>query len=224
MRNADDCRTFRLLKAQALRGDAELMWLVGTAYRDGHFHCIGRESDVPVRRNLRLAVHWLERAAEKRSTGGMVDLAAVLYQQGLNAKDAEMRRSKFVEALRWERCAWRHGESLAAWNVAITCSALGRRKACFKWLCNSYRSGGEDLEAIALCYAAGYGVRKDAAKARTLLRKAKRQCHAAAVDSKVVTNLLAKLRRGTSIEIKEPITRMIGALATENVESSDGFA
>lgn len=220
MRNVDVCRIFKLLKAQALRGDAELMWLVGTAYRDGHFQCAGQKTDVPVRRNCRLALRWLERAAEKHSTGGMVDLAALLYQQGLNSKDAKMRRSKFVEALRWERRAWRHGESLAAWNAAITCSALGRRKACFKWLCNSYRSGGDDLEAIALCYAAGYGVHKDSAKARTLLRRAKRQCNAMASDSKVVANLLAKLSRGTSIEIKEPITRMIGALVTENAESS----
>ena len=220
MRNADDYRTFRLLKAQALRGDAELMWLVGTAYRDGHFHCIGQESDVPVRRNLRLALHWLERAAEKRNTGGMVDLAALLYQQGLNAKDAETRRSKFSEALRWELRAWRHGEFLAAWNAAITCSALGRRKACFKWLCNSYRKSGEDLEAVALCYATGYGVRKDAAKARTLLRKVKRQCNATTGDSKVASNLLAKLRRGERIEIKEPITQMIMDLETENVKSA----
>ena len=205
---------FGLLKARARRGNADLMWLVGTAYRDGHFRCIGRKWEVPVRRSVKLAMRWLERAAEKRSTGAMVDLAALLYRQGLEAKDDRERRSRLVEALRWERRAWRQGESFAAWNAAITCSALGRRRACFRWLCNSCKKSGEDLSAIALCYATGYGVRKDVAKAEAMLAGMKSQHNAATDETRLALTLLAKLRRGVRIEITEPITRMMEGLRT----------
>ena len=205
---------FGLLKARARRGNADLMWLVGTAYRDGHFRCIGRKREVLVRRSVKLAMRWLERAAEKRSTGAMVDLAALLYRQGLEAKGDRERRGRLVESLRWERRAWRQGEAFAAWNAAITCSALGRRRACFKWLCNSYKKSGEDLPAIALCYATGYGVRKDVAKAEAMLEEMKSQHNAATDETRLALTLLAKLRQGVCIEISEPITRMMDGLCT----------
>lgn len=205
---------FGLLKARARRGNADLMWLVGTAYRDGHFRCIGRKWEVPVRRSVKLAMRWLERAAEKRSTGAMVDLAALLYRQGLEAKDDRERRSRLVEALRWERRAWCQGESFAAWNAAITCSALGRRKACFRWLCNSYEKSGEGLPVVALCYATGYGVRKDATKAVAMLEEMRGRYNAATDETRLALTLLAKLRRGVRIEITEPITRMMESLRT----------
>lgn len=215
MRDNDSRRTFGLLKAQARRGDVEMMWLVGTAYRDGHFQCVGQKYDVPVRRNIRLAMRWLKTAAERHCTGIMIDLAALLYQQGLDATDRETRSMRLEEALRWERNAWRRGEVIAAWNAAITCSALGRRKDCFKWLCNSYRASGDGLDYVALCYASGYGVRKDTAKAMTILRKVKRIGNAKECKSKIAPCLFARIRQGAPIEIEEPIVRMIDALDTE---------
>lgn len=205
---------FGLLKARARRGNADLMWLVGTAYRDGHFRCIGRKWEMPVRRSVKLAMRWLERAAEKRSTGAMVDLAALLYRQGLEAKDDRERRPRLAEALRWERWAWHQGESFAAWNAAIMCSALGRRRACFRWLCNSYKKSGEGLPVVALCYATGYGVRKDVAKAEAMLAGMKSQHNAATDQTRLALTLLARLRQGVRIEISEPITRMMDGLCT----------
>lgn len=50
---------FGLLKARARRGNADLMWLVGTAYRDGHFRCIGRKWEVPACPSERQVGHAL---------------------------------------------------------------------------------------------------------------------------------------------------------------------
>lgn len=110
--------------------------------------------------------------------------------------------------------AWHQGESFAAWNAAITCSALGRRRACFRWLCSSHEKSGEGLPVVALCYATGYGVRKDVAKAAAMLAGMKSQHNAATDETRLALTLLAKLRRGVRIEISEPITRMMDGLCT----------
>lgn len=212
MRDNDSRRTFGLLKAQARQGDIEMMWLVGAAYRDGHFPCVGQKDEVSVRRNIRIAERWFKTSAERHCIGSMIDLAALLYEQGLDATDRETRRMKLVEALRLERMAWRRGEVIAAWNAAITCSALCHRKDCCKWLCNSYRASGDGLDFVALCNASGYGVRKDTAKAMTILMKVERIGKAKECKSRIAPCLLARIRQGAPIKIEEPIVRMIDEL------------
>ena len=93
MQKICDRSIFLKLKKIARSGNAEQMWQLGVAYRDGRFECIPEGHMVSIRRNSRLARMWLENAAYAGSVGAMIDLAAMFYEWGLQKSGKNRMRT-----------------------------------------------------------------------------------------------------------------------------------
>lgn len=210
MKIMSDKQILAKLRIRATKGDVESMWLLGTAYLNGSFECVQPRRTVVVEKSDARARRWLRKAAEAGSTGAMLDLASLIFQKGVESASADARKECFEAAYFWERRAWRHGETLAAWNLAITCSAFGKRKACFGWLCRAAEIDVDSLCGKALCYAVGYGVRKDLERARKIMHDLLRNRRMRTVaDADFVRRLNRLLCEEITVVIKEPFTKML---------------
>ena len=205
MQSIYDRSVFLKLKKIARSGNSEQMWQLGVAYRDGRFECIPEGRVVSIRRNSRLARMWLENAAHAGSVGAMIDLAAMFYEWGLK-KAGKNRMLLLQSALYWELKAWHQGESFVAGNIALTYSALQKRKLCFKWFSRNYAVNREDLVYIGLCLAIGYGVRRDEEKARMILSQILGDLPGTSDDVIVAKKMLWMLDRSCQILILDPIS------------------
>lgn len=159
-------RTWKALLVEAHAGSPDAQWRVGDAYTDGVW---SGTSAIVVRRNPKLGVQWLRRAALAGDTGAMNTIGCC-YSSG-NGVPRSQR-----DALRWFRKAWDADRmAIAASNIAKVYRDQGKHRLSFAWFQRAVDAGdGDDLVELANHYLSGRGVRKNPTRAVGLLRRAAR--------------------------------------------------
>ena len=189
------------LRRMAKDGDVDAMWILGEAYCNGYFSVGGNDRQELVPRNSRLACRWLLRASNKGCTGAMMSLASIYTSR---------KRNKMVNqrlALSLEKRAWNMGEKLAANNIAITYSMMGRARRCFLWLEKYYHASGDGL-LLSLALSSGYGIRSNPRRAKCILKKMLMKGFLQDKDDlKVARLLLAEIDAGIIPHIESPISK-----------------
>ena len=146
-----DGEYWAVLKKKAAKGDVDAAWKLADAYADGYVEC-GKGVWFYVRKNRALAERWYRFVAKTRERDAILGLANV-------QKDLR-------DALRLYLKALRMGIVVAANNIAMTYSMMGRADLCFKWLRRGYAIDPEGCAYhLALCYFVGYGTAKNIKKA-----------------------------------------------------------
>lgn len=142
------------LRRGARAGDAQAMSDLG----EWLLH--GSHGGVLVRRNPRLAVSLLLRAASKGVTSAEFPLG-YSYDVGLGIGPSKRA------ALRWYLRAWRHGSWIAGSNIAIVHRDRGNLRLAFAWWHRAAVKGsGDDAIEVGYCYQYGIGVRRSERLAR----------------------------------------------------------
>ena len=189
------------LRRMAEDGNVEAMWILGEAYCSGFFEIGDNVGQERVARNSRLACKWLLRASNKGCTGAMMSLASI-YACRKRQKPANLRI-----ALSLEKRAWNLGEILAANNIAITYSMMGRARQCFLWLEKYYLASGDGL-LLSLALLSGYGTRSNPKRAKCILTKMLMNGFFQDEDDlKDAQSLLAKIDAGIIPHIASPISK-----------------
>lgn len=185
------------LRRHALRRNVDAMWILGEAYGAGFFESAdGRK--IRLERNLRLSRKWLRRASDAGCSGAMLSLAAA-YTNKPSYK-------ALMAALKLEKQAWQLGESLAANNIAVTYSFLGKKKLCHRWLKKSYQLTGDGL-MYALSLATGYGVGRNVTEAMKVLDGLIARNSNMDEDGYRARSLRARILQGNLPSVAIPITR-----------------
>lgn len=209
-----DHSVFLELKKHARNGRPELMWQVGVAYMDGCFRYVPEERIVAVPVNRKLATRWLKKAAINGSVGAMIDLASIYYEKG--RKDIRRGIPYFEKALYWEMKAWKKGEDFVAGNIALTYSALQKRRQSFNWFRKEYAAIREDLVYIGLCFAIGYGVRCDKEMSKKIFNKVLHGMSEDSEDMIVAKQMLWRLDRKYQTPLLDPISDLYQLLLNES--------
>ena len=185
----------------ARSGNAVSAWILGCAYRDGYF-TTNRGAVVRVAKNRRRSMRWLTAAARSGNTGAMLDLAAEL--------SSSRNPGDLAAAIRWEKKAWRGGEEMAAYNLAISFSMAGDAKACFRWLKISQRRCPEDARLlVSVCRLAGYGCEKSRSAAMAGFRKVVTDPGCWPDDRVAAIRFLAAANARSEWTLDVPIGRMV---------------
>ena len=182
MNQKTDRDLIRALIRSVARKNAQDMWILGAAYRDGYFEIEGSDRVVKMKKNSRLAYKWLKKAAECGCTASMLDIGA------LYADRKVLRRDLLKKGLAWELKAWRGGETSAANNIAITYAMLDSPVKCVQWLKRDSKANGTSI-LLAACYLTGYGIRKDKAKGCRLLLEVEKDPWAFEDEVEVAKNM-----------------------------------
>jgi len=100
-----------------------------------------------------------------------------------------------AEAMRWYRQAWRQRSTCAANNIAILYRERGNRRAMFKWFERAALEGdGSAAVAVAKCYLAGIGVRRNPQLAVRWLAAAQNTIYISEEELEEAEAMLANLR------------------------------
>ena len=127
----------QMMRAKAQNGDADDAWLYGYALLNGSYPVVDAPDRV-CKKNISEGVRWLELAAKRGCIGAMIELGS-FYGMKVHKKMSRLQKlSCLHRALYWEKKAWRCGEPVAAQNIAMTYSLLGREKLCHVWLKRGY--------------------------------------------------------------------------------------
>jgi TPR repeat protein len=152
----------RLLE-RANANDPDAEWGVAGRYEDG---CKDKNGKILVKRSLRKAAPWFQRAAEHGCAPAQNNL-------GLLLDEGKVLRRDRREALLWIRRAFRGGDNCAANNVAVIHRENGRFSAAFRWFERGFAAGDDDaLVQMGIHYYWGKGVRKNPVAAVRCFRKA----------------------------------------------------
>lgn len=190
----------RELARRAERGDGEAAWVLGVAYADGDEICLEDGTREKVRRDKGKAVRWLRLAAASGEADALCRLGCLL---------AERRREKDVaEGIALMKRAWRRGCRVAAQNLAVTYSEMGKPRLCVAWLRKGCRyAESADWFLLGIAHAAGYGVRKDLDEAARLFRKVRDDRAGFPVEREEAAGFLGMLERGRAIRVAGSIGR-----------------
>ena len=118
------------------------------------------------------------------------------------------RAEAVAEGIALLKRAWRKGCHVAAQNLAVTYSELGKPRRCVEWLrkaCQHEESA--DWFLLGIACAAGYGVRKDLAEAGRLFRKVRDDEKGFPVEREEAEGFLAMMERKRPICIVDSIGR-----------------
>jgi TPR repeat protein len=148
---------------QADAGEVSAMTDLGLNLLEGIQDRKGRSM---VRRNPRLAVTWLRRAANRGDSTAASSLGYA-YDLGLGTK------RNVAQANRWYRRAARSGNSTAMSNLATVYRDAGKAGLAFQWWkrASDMRYGDAAVD-VGYCYQYGLGTRKNAANAKRMFRRA----------------------------------------------------
>ena len=145
--------------------------------------------DCRFRRNVDEGLRLLEMAACNGISEAMLEL-------GNFYADMETVES-LSKALFWMKKAWRYGELVAAQNIAIVYSKLGRLKHCHEWLKRGYEKCRWSARfSLAKTYLCGYGVRRDEAKAEQLFREVLSDSESVQGDRRLARHYLKMIEKG----------------------------
>ena len=153
--------------------------------------------DCRFRRNVDEGLRLLEMAAGNGISEAMVSL-------GNFYTDIETAES-LSRALFWMKKAWRHGEFVAAQNIAMVYSKLGRCTQCHKWLNRGYeRCRWSARLSLAKTYLCGYGVRRDVDKAEQLFMEVLSDPESFVGDRRLARHYLKMIKNGKLPENDRP--------------------
>ena len=156
-------RRLAMLRRRVASGDLQAHYELGLELLEGFQDIRGRSV---VRRSPGYAVDLLRAATEGGITEAY-DSLAYAYDVGLGV------RANRAEAERWYRRAYRIGSSMGAYNLAIIYRDTGDLRSAFRWWQRAAGlNDGDATVDVAYCYQYGIGVRKNAAEARRLYRRA----------------------------------------------------
>jgi TPR repeat protein len=156
-------QVMRELRRRVAAGNAEAMTEMAITINDG---IRARDGRVLVRRNAPYAVRLLRRAIDKGDQNAARPLGYA-YDVGQG-----VRRNNAL-AMRWYRRAVRHGDWGAASNIATVYRDRGDLRRAHSWALRAMEMGdGDDAVTAGYNYLYGIGVRRDAAMARRLFRRA----------------------------------------------------
>lgn len=188
------------LARRAKRGDGEAAWVLGEAYADGDEICLEDGTREKVRRDVGKAVRWLRLAVALGEADALCRLGCLLAERG--------REKGVAEGIALMKRAWRKGCRVAAQNLAVTYSELGKPRRCVEWLRKGCRhEESTDWFLLGIAHAAGYGVRKDLDEAARLFRKVRDDGAGFPVEREEAAGFLDMLVRGRAIRVTGAIGR-----------------
>jgi uncharacterized protein len=151
------------LRRKASIGDVSAITELGLTLLEG---IQGRKGQSMVRRNPRAAIALFHQAAASGDATAAHSLGYA-YDRGLGTKQS------VSHAIRWYRRAVRGRSSTAATNLATIFRDAGKSRLAFQWWKRSEQMGDGDAAVdVGYCYQYGIGVRKNAASAKRMFRRA----------------------------------------------------
>ena len=156
----------------AKTGNADDAWLYGYALLNGCYP-VENEHTRRCRKDVAEGIRWLESAAKRGCVGAMLELGD--YYCSVATNSGQDRLAKLNLALYWEKMAWRHGESIAAQNIAMTYALFGKPRRCFQWLNRGFKKcRWATIRSLAKSLYCGYGVRRNIERAKELYKEIQR--------------------------------------------------
>jgi TPR repeat protein len=158
-----------LENAAELEGDLEAWWDIGICYRDG----------LGVKKDMKKALYWLEKAANRNYDGACVSLGDMYYSgQGVK-KDQKKAFELYNRGLRRQSPDAQYRIGLCLYNGHGTKKEL---TAAVEW----FKKAAEQIEPnsqymLGVCYEKGEGVKKDLKKAKEYYKKAAEAKHEKAI-------------------------------------------
>ena len=164
LRESGSPRRYVALLTRALRaGDADALVDFAVLQQEGYRDQRGR---VLVRANPKAAARAFLQAASA-GTRSAFHALGYCFDVGLGV------RRNTERALKWYRCAWRHGGETAAANIATVYRERGLLRRAVAWWKRAMEAGvHEEIVELGYCYQYGIGVRRDARNAIACYRLA----------------------------------------------------
>jgi len=142
---------FDKLKIKA-RDNAHIAYCISHGYEDGYLYYGKRK--LLLRKNIRQAFFWVLHAARLGNTDAMIYLAH-FYSKGSGCK------KNLIEALKWEKKAYRCGNDCAALNLGCSYNLLHKYRLAYQWFQKAYIHDIDASYQIGKCYLFGKGVKKN---------------------------------------------------------------
>lgn len=171
------------------QGNVEAEYEIGEYYIDG----FGWDRSIPV--NYGEAINWFQKAADQGNPDAEYELG-FYYEQGYGVPE------NHEEAVKWYRksadqgnaeAEYEMGEYCAQWDAPIYSSRVWPKsipqdyEEAFKWYRKSAEHGNTDaIYRLILIYKNGYGVTKDAKKAKYLSNLLKKYPYVDTLDSTAI--------------------------------------
>ena len=139
---------------ESAKSNPDAAFCLADAYKVGCTYYGKRK--VRVRKNKRLAFHWMHHAAQLGNTSAMCHLAGY-YTNGYGCEKS------LIDAIKWEKKAFRMGDtSVAAHNVGCSYRMMRKYKLALRWFQKSYTSFDKASALdIGKCHLFGQGVKKN---------------------------------------------------------------